>query len=100
MKYYLFMDHSLARRITPFQCEWLVNGEWKEDSQKTLSLEDALNGYGDYSFGDQDQITQEMAEELIQKGTLVLQGNIGYGTFYNEPKIIQLSNWKKSTLPK
>ena len=98
MEYYLFMGHRLARRITPSECEWLVNGEWKEDSKRTLALNDALNGYGDYSFGDQDQITQEMAEELIRKGTIVLQGDIGFGTFYREPTTIKLSDWKKSNI--
>ena len=98
MHYYLFMGHLLARRTAPFSCEWFVNGEWKEDSQRTLALEDALNDYGDYSIGDQDQITQEMASALIQNGTIVLQGNIGYGICYHEPKTIQLSNWKKSDL--
>lgn len=100
MEYYLFMEHRLARRTSSFKCEWLVNGEWKEDSQRTLALEDALHDFGDYSFGDLDQITQEMAEELIQNGTIVLQGSIGYGTFYHEPKTIHLSNWKESNLSK
>lgn len=98
MEYYLFMGHRLARCTTPSKCEWLVNGEWKEDSQKTLALQDALHDYGDYSIGDQDQITEEMAKERIRNGTIVLQGEIGYGTFYREPKAIQLSNWKKSNI--
>jgi len=89
------MGHRLARRAAPFKCEWFVNGEWKEDHQMTKALEDALMDYGDYSIMDQDRITPEMAQELIQNGTILLQGNIGYGTFYHAPKTIQLSNWKK-----
>lgn len=96
MDYYIFMDHSLARCITPFNFEWLINGEWKLDSKKSLALLDALNDYGDYSIGDQDRITEEMAEELIRNGSIILQGNIGFGTFYGGPKKIQLNNWKKS----
>lgn len=98
MENLIFVGHRLARRITPYECEWLVKGEWKEDSKMTLALNDALNGYGNYSYGDQDQITEEMAEELILKGTIILQGDIGYGTFYNKPTIIQLSNWRKTNI--
>lgn len=98
MEYYLFMGHRLGRRSTLSKCEWLVNGEWQEDSQKTLALQDALHDYGDYSIGDLDRITQEMAQELIRNGTIVLQGDIGYGTYYREPKTIQLSDWKKSNI--
>jgi|SRR5690554_5585363 len=96
MEYFIFAGHRLARHVSPFKYEWLVNGEWREDSKKSLALEDALNDYGDYSFGDQDQITEEMAEELIRNGRIVLEGDIGFGTFYHEPIIIQLSDWKKT----
>ena len=100
MLYYIFTGNRLARRTASFKCEWLVYGEWKEDDQWTLSLKDAMNDYGDYSLGDQDQITPEMAEELIQNGTIVLEGNIGYGTHYGQPMAIKLSDWKKPNLPK
>lgn len=92
------MGHKLSRRTDHLKCEWLVNGEWIENSQSTLALEDALHDYGDYSIMDQDHITQEMAEELIQNGTIVLKGDIGYGTFFREPKTIHLSYWKKPYL--
>jgi hypothetical protein len=95
MEYYIFMGHRLARSTVLFKYEWLVNGVWKEVSQWTLSLNDALMNYGDYSVFDQDHITPEIAELLIQNGTIVLQGDIGFGTVYREPKTIQLSNWKK-----
>ncbi len=95
MEYYIFMDHRLARRDANSNFEWFINGEWKEDRQKSLALLDAINGFGDYSIGDQDRIGEEMAEELIRNGTVVLQGDIGYGTFYGEPKTIQLSDWRK-----
>ena len=99
MEYYLFMRHRLARRSAPGlgNYEWFVNGEWKEDTDRSRSLNDARVGYGDYSVFDYDNITPEMAEELLQNGTIVLQGNIGYGTTYCEPKTIHLSNWKKPT---
>ena len=100
MEYYIFCGHSLARQIAPFQYEWLINGEWQEDSKKTLALNDAIMDYGDYSVSDQDHIATEIAEELIQNGTVILEGDIGYGTFYYEPKTIQLSNWKNPNLPK
>jgi hypothetical protein len=101
MEYYIFLGHRLARR-TGFlnKCEWLINGEWKEDRQRTLALNDALMNYGDYSIFDQDRITPEIAEALIQNGTIVLQGDIGFGTIYREPKTIQFSNWKKPDSPK
>lgn len=92
------MDHSLARCITLFNFEWLISGEWKQDRKKTLALQDALNDYGDYSIGDQDRISEEMAEELIRNGSIVLQGDIGYGTFYGGAKKVQLKNWKKSSI--
>ncbi|MEO5681727.1 MAG: hypothetical protein ABIQ88_03745 [Chitinophagaceae bacterium] len=92
------MERGLARRAALQKYEWLVNGVWKEDSQKTLALEDALHDYGDFSISDQSHISQEIAEELIQNGTIVLQGDIGYGTFYHEPKKIQLNNWEKPDL--
>ena len=96
MGYYIFLDCRLARRTAQFQCEWLINGEWKEDKELTLALEDALMDYGDFSIGDQVYITPEMAEELVKNGTVVLQGDIGTGiSYYNEPKFIQLSDWKK-----
>lgn len=95
MEYYLFLEHLLARRTTSKRCEWLVNGEWQEDSRRTLALEDALMDYGDYSIADQDRITSEIAETLIQNGAVILQGDIGFGTNYYEPKTIQLSNWQK-----
>jgi len=95
MEYYIFMDHRLARRDSNSKFEWFINGEWKEDSQKSLALLDAINGFGDYSIGDQDRIGEEMAEELIRNGTIVLKGDIGFGTIYGEPKTIQLSNWRK-----
>ncbi|MFV8838591.1 hypothetical protein [Salinimicrobium soli] len=95
MEYYIFCEYYLARRTDAFICEWFINGEWKEDKRRTLALEDALNDYGDYSFMDQDQITEIMATELIQKGTIVLNGDIGYGTTYYEPKKIRLRNWKR-----
>lgn len=95
MEYFILTGNRLARRSASFKYEWYVNGEWKEDNQKTLALKDALYDYGDYSFGDQDQISQEMAKELIQNGTIVLQGEIGFGTCYIEPKTIRLSDWKK-----
>lgn len=95
MEYYIFMDHRLARRNSSYAFEWLINGEWKEDVRKSRALLDAINGFGDYSFGDQDQITEEMAEELINNGTIILQGDIGFGTSYGQPKKIQLSDWKK-----
>ena len=94
------MGHRLARCTDFFRCEWLINGEWKEDSQRTLALNDALMGYGDYSVFDQDNITPEIAEELIQTGTTVLQGEVGSGNFYFEPKTIQLSDWEKPNLAK
>lgn len=99
MDYYIFCEHKLARRAKPFKYEWLVNGEWKEDRLSSLALEDSLHDYGDYSFGDQDQITEVMAIELIQNGTIVLQGDIGYGTTYYKPKTVQLSHWKKPKKP-
>lgn len=95
MEYYLFLEHLLARRTTSKRCEWFVNGEWQEDSRRTLALEDALMDYGDYSIADQDRITSEIAETLIQNGAVILQGDIGFGTNYYEPKTIQLSNWQK-----
>jgi hypothetical protein len=99
MEYYIFCGHRLAKRSKSFKCDWFVNGEWEENRQWTLALEDALHDYGDYSFGDQDQITMEIAEELIHNGTIVLQGNIGYGTTYFTPKTIELSDWKKPNSP-
>ncbi|MDR2972456.1 MAG: hypothetical protein LBU83_11100 [Bacteroidales bacterium] len=97
MKYYLLMGHRLARSKDGSlgNYEWLINGEWKEDTDRSLALNDARVDYGDYSVSDYDDITPEIAEELIQNGTTVLQGYIGYGTTYCEPKTIQLSNWKK-----
>ena len=89
------MGHSLARRAAPFKCEWFVNGEWIDDQEWTLALEDALIDYGAFSVMDADRISLEMAEKLIQNGTIVLKGNIGYGTFYDRPETIQLSNWKR-----
>ncbi len=100
MQYYIFTGHRLARRTASFEYEWLVYGEWKEDDKRTLALKDAMNDYGDYSLMDQDQITPEMAEELIQNGTIVLHGNIGYGTSYGESTTIKLSEWKKPNLAK
>ena len=99
MEYYLFMGHRLARISSDIilgNYEWLDNGEWKENTKWSLALNDARMHYGDYSISDQDHITPEIAEELIQNGTIVLQGDIGYGTTYCEPKTIQLSNWKKT----
>ena len=100
MEYYLFKNHRLARSNTPDitldQYEWLVNGEWKEDDERwSRALNAAMINYGDYSIWDYDHLTPEIAEELIENGTIVLQGNIGYGAFYREPKTIHLSNWKK-----
>jgi len=95
MEYYIFCRHRLARRRAAFQAEWLLQGEWKEDRQMTLALEDALHDYGDYSAGDQDRIPEEMARILAQNGSIVLQGDIGFGTTYYEPLTIQLSDWKK-----
>jgi hypothetical protein len=95
MDYFIFMDHRLARRHSDYKFEWFLNGEWKEDKKKTMALLDAINGYGDYSFGDQDQITQAMAEELIKNGKITLVGDIGFGTTYGEPKTVHLSDWKK-----
>lgn len=90
MEYYIFMDKKLARRNAELIFEWFVNGEWKKDSKMSLALLDAINGYGDYSVGDQDQITEEIANELIKNKTVILQGNIGFGTIYGEPKTIHL----------
>jgi hypothetical protein len=98
MEYYLFMGHRLARIASDIglgSYEWLLNGEWEKNDKLSLALNDARMDYGDYSIGDQDHIKPEMAEELIQNGIAVLQGDIGYGTFYREPTTIQLSNWKK-----
>ena len=94
MDYFIFMDHRLARRNSKMEFEWLLEGEWKKDSKKSLALLDAMNGFGDFSIGDQDQIKDELAEELIKNGTVILHGDIGYGTFYKEPKTIKLSDWK------
>lgn len=94
MEYFIFMDHRLARRKEEFIYEWFLHGEWKNDSKKTRALMDAINGWGDYSIGDQDQITEEAAEELIRSGTIILQGDIGFGTYYKEPKTINLSDWE------
>lgn len=94
------MDHRLARLKNSYDYEWLINGEWKEDFKKTRNLMDAINGYGDYSFGDQDQITEAAAEELIQNGTITLLGDIGFGTSYGQPKTIILSDWKKPSVSK
>lgn len=91
MQYFIFMDHMLARRDDELKYEWFINGNWSENARMTLNLMDAINGYGDYSIGDQDQITEETAEELIRTGTVILEGDIGYGTFYKEPKIIRLN---------
>lgn len=100
MEYYILLGHWLARRTDFSECEWLINGEWKKDKQLTLRLNDALMDYGDASIFDQEHITPEIAKELIQNGTAILQGDIGYGTFYHEPKKIQLSNWEKTNLSK
>lgn len=94
MEFYIFMDHLLARRNSSFNFEWLINGEWIEDQKKSLALLDAINGFGNYSYGDQDQISEKIAEELIDKGTIILQGDIGFGTFYGQPKKIELSYWR------
>ena len=98
MEYYIFGGHRLARGEALSKFEWLINGEWKEDRHWTLALNDAIMGYGDYSVSDQDHIKPEIAEELIRTGTTVLQGDVGFGTFYCEPKIIKMSNWKKPSL--
>jgi len=95
MEYYLFREHRLARSTTSFVYEWLVNGKWEENRQFSLALTDAMMNYGDYSSFDYDHIKPEIAEEIIQNGTAVLQGDIGFGSIYREPKTIQLSNWKK-----
>lgn len=100
MEYYILFGHRLARRINFSECEWLVEGEWIKDKLLTLRLNDALMDFGSASVFDQDHIMPEIAEELIQNGTTVLQGNIGYGTFYRKPKIIKLSNWKRLNLLK
>lgn len=100
MEYFIFCDHRLARQISSFNYEWLVNGEWQEDTKRTLALNDAIMDYGDYSMSDQDHITTEIAEKLIENGTVILQGDIGYGTFYYEPKTIQLNSWKKPNYTK
>jgi len=92
--YFVFLKCALARRLSQFNCEWYENGEWVENQRRTLSLEDSLMDYGDWSVGDNDQITPELAEELIQKGTIVLHGNIGYGCTYCEPKTIILGERK------
>ena len=100
MEYYLFMGHRLARIASDIglgSYEWLLNGEWGKNDKLSLALNDARMNYGDYSIGDQDHIKPEIAEELVQNGTIVLQGNVGYGTTYCEPKTIRLSNWKKPT---
>ena len=100
MEYYLFMGHRLARIASDIglgSYEWFLNGEWVENAQLSLALNDARMDYGDYSIGDQDHIKLEIAEELIQNGVTILQGGVGYGTFYREPKTIQLSNWEKPT---
>lgn len=47
MEYYIFMDHRLARRNSPYAFEWLINGEWKEDIRKSRALQDAINDFGD-----------------------------------------------------
>jgi hypothetical protein len=98
MEYYIFCGHRLARGKALSKFEWLVNGEWEENAQMTLSLNDAIMDYGDYSVSDQDHIKPEIAEELIQTGKTVLQGDVGFGTFYHEPTTIKLSNWKKPSL--
>jgi hypothetical protein len=54
------------------------------------TLNDSRVGYGDCSVFDYEDITTEIAEELIQNGTTILQ-------VYNPPKRIHLSNWKKLT---
>ena len=95
MEYYVLMGCRLARRSAQFKCEWLINGEWVEDKQRTLALEDALMDYGDFCTWDQDRIPKEMAEELIQNGKIILKGNIGNGAIYLEPKTIELCDWKK-----
>ena len=95
MGYHLFCYCRLARRFASFKCEWLFHGEWVENKKRTLALEDALMDYGDYSFGDEIELTPEVAEELIQNGTIVLNGNIGNGTYFSAPKTITLCDWEK-----
>jgi len=92
MEYFLFKECRLARNKTGLigKYEWLIDGVWKEDDMLSLALNDARMDYGGYSVFDYEHIKPEIAEELIQKGTAVLQGDACYGTFYREPKKIQL----------
>jgi len=86
MEYYLFRERRLARSQDGSlgNYEWLINGEWKEDTDMSRALNDARVDFGDYSPNDYDDITPEIAEELIQNGTVVLYGSA-----------IQLNNWKE-----
>ena len=34
MEYYIFKEHSLARKTDFWKCEWFINGEWIEDCWK------------------------------------------------------------------
>ena len=98
MRYYLLTLNRLARCTAPcesFEYEWFIDGKWQKNKQWSFSLEDAKHDYGYMSFGDYDLLLPELAEELMQKGTIIVHGDIGNGTTFYQPKKIELLQWKK-----
>jgi len=94
MGYYLFKECRLARDCGSLgEYEWLIDGVWERCDRLSLALNDARMDYGGYSVFDYEDIMPEIAVELIQNGTAVLQRNMWGG--YKESKKIQLIDFQR-----
>ncbi len=65
-EYYDFLGH-LARCSKLKPTEFYENGKWVENETRALHLHDAMADYGDFSWSDYIDLTEEQAMEMMKE---------------------------------
>jgi len=69
-KYYLFKGKVARIEDGEFeirQKEFYIDGQWVVDKELNMNLNDAIMDYGDYSWNDYEEISEEKAFQIIKE---------------------------------
>lgn len=69
-KYYYFKGKVARLKDGEFDVrpkEFFIDGEWVVDKELNLNLNDAIMDYGDYSWNDYEEISEEQAYQIMNK---------------------------------
>ena len=67
-KYFYFKGKVARLKEGDFETrpkEFYIDGQWVVDKELNMNLNDAIMDYGDYSWNDYDEISEEQAYQII-----------------------------------